>query len=481
MAYLTAHAAANETRKLLLVDDEEKLLDSMAQRLKLIGFDSIKTKSGHEAVEAAKKNRLDLAIVDLKMPGMDGLATIAKLKEIQPGLKTVLLTGYGEEKVRQAAQALDSAFFEKDEMGRVWDFIKKVNRDRNVVVIWPPGAEASESSGGGLIEILPEKSSSARRFRLIGETPAMRKLRKDIERSAPLDCNVIIRGETGTGKELVARAIHDLSFRKDKPFLAINCGCLTNELLFEGLFGDENGRTARAKEPKGELTGVKFGGTLLLDQIEDMPQQMQLQLLKVIDDNVAPGIGATRRFATDIRIIAAAHSDLKRLADEKKFRTDLLYRLNVMELFIPPLRERGDDIPPLAAYFLGMFAREFKKEVETISEDVISAFMSYNFPGNVRELKHIIERAVVVADGNSVERKHLPERFQKAVDAASAALKVEKTEDDYPSLAEMEAKYIIEVLDVCGGVKTKTAEVLGISRTALWRKLKKNKKKQQGE
>ncbi len=489
---------ARTTKTILLVDDEEKLLDSIAQRLDLMGVESVKTKSGLEAIEAAKAKVFDLAVVDLKMPGMDGLVTIAKLKEIRPDLKTVLLTGYGNEKVKQATEALDSAYFEKDQMGGLWDFIKKFNADGNVIVIRPSSKQAGGGAGsredsfyfdGGQIEILPGSASSAQAarpyesygenkaappwgtLRLIGETAAMQKLRKNIERAAPLDCNVIIRGETGTGKELAARAIHELSSRRSKPFLSINCGLLTNELLFEGLFGDVPLGATETGHPKSGLAGVKSGGTLLLDQIEDMPRNMQLQILKTIDHNAGPDFGAARTSAIDVRIIAAAHSDLGKLVDEDKFRKDLFYRLNVFELFIPPLRERRDDIPPLSYYFLELFAKEFGKKIEYVSDEVMSAFMSYNFPGNVRELKHLIERAVILADGNTVRRKHLPERFLKPPTTTGSSPKSPRV-NPFPTLAEMESRYMIEVLEACEGNKTKTAEVLGISRAALWRKLK---------
>ena len=503
---------ARTTKTILLVDDEEKLLNSIARRLDLIGVESVKAKSGPEAIEAAKERDFDLAVVDLKMPGMDGLVTIAKLKEIRPDLKTVLLTGFGSEKIKQATEALDSAYFEKDQMGGLWDFIKKFNAEGNVIVIRPSGRHGSGTPGsrqdrfyleGSQIEILPSGASAGQTIhsyetdgakkaatlsgtlRLIGETAAMQKLRKNIERAAPLDCNVIIRGETGTGKELAARAIHDLSSRRNNPFLPINCGLLTNELLFEQLFGDIPLGADETGKPKSVLAGVKSGGTLLLDQVEDMPRKMQIHLLKMIDHNVGPEFGTAGTAATDVRIIAAAQSDLGKLVAEDKFRKDLFFRLNVFELYIPPLRERRDDIPPLAYYFLEMYTNEFRKKVEHISDDVISAFMSYDFPGNVRELKHLIERAVILADGDAVRRKHLPERFLKP-ETARVSLPPTAGESHFPTLTEMEGSYMREVLEACKGNKTKAAEMLGISRAALWRKLKqigqeKNKTAEEGQ
>jgi DNA-binding NtrC family response regulator len=306
----------------------------------------------------------------------------------------------------------------------------------------------------------------AERYRMIGETQTMRELRKNIERLAALDCPVIIRGETGTGKELAARIIHGLSPRKKGRFMAINCGCFRNDLLIEELVRPENAVFPGISQMRGSADRPESGGTLLLDQIEDMSPKMQLSMLKIIDSKEVSLLDGRDNFPFDVRIFAASRYHLGQLAKEGKFREELYYRLNVLELYMPPLRERRDDIPPLCGYFLDRFAREFKKSVESISEEVISIFMSYDFPGNVRELEHIIERAVILADGKTIESKNLPLRFQKT---AAAPLAVAKK---FMTLAEMEKQYILEVLAATGGSKSKTVELLGISRAALWRKLK---------
>jgi two-component system response regulator AtoC len=217
------------------------------------------------------------------------------------------------------------------------------------------------------------------------------------------------------------------------------------------------------------IAGPGSGGTILLDQIEDMSAKMQLSILKIIDGKKVSLQDGVSNFPFDARILVASRFDLGELVEEGKFRDELYYRLNVLELFIPPLRKRRDDIPPLSGYFLDKFAKEFKKNVECISKEVISTFMSYDFPGNVRELEHIIERAVIVADGNTIEFKHLPRRFHKAVSPPLDATK------KFMTLAEMQKKYILEVLEATGGNKSKTTELLGISRAALWRKLKQYK------
>jgi len=490
----------NKAQKILLVDDEEKFLNSIAERLKLLGFDTLKASSGRQALELTKNNHIDLAIVDLKMPDMDGLVTITKLKEINSDLRSVLLTGYGNEKVKEATEALKAVYFEKDRMEDFWNFIKRSNKSGNTIVIRPPSETITFDTDSnnqpdvfrpGKIEIMSDHKSmenilassaterkkddttSSVRFRMIGETVAMQELRKNIERLAALDCTAIIRGETGTGKELAARLIHNSSARKNRRFMAINCGCFSNDLLIEELLRPGKGVVPGVVQMSGTSAGSGAGGTILLDQIEDMSPKMQLSMLKIIDSKNVSLQNGVDDFPFDVRIIVASRYSLGKLAEEGKFRDELYYRLNVLELFIPPLRDRKDDIPPLSSYFLDKFSREFKKTVEYISDEVISIFISYDFPGNVRELEHIIERAVILADGNTIKLKHLPGRFHSTdtppLDAARKFL----------SLAEREKHYILEVLEATGGNKSKTSELLGISRAALWRKLKQFKEDKQ--
>jgi DNA-binding NtrC family response regulator len=301
---------------------------------------------------------------------------------------------------------------------------------------------------------------------MIGETLAMQELRRDIGRLAALDCTVIIRGETGTGKELAARLIHNSSARKNNRFVTINCGCFSNDLLIEELIARGNDTPLGVAPPSEAMTRPDSGGTILLDQIQDMSAKMQLSMLKIIDSRKISWQGEANDFPFNVRLLASSRHDLGKLVGEGKFIEELYYRLNVLELFIPPLRERRDDIPPLSSYFIHKFTEEFGRAVEYISEEVISRFMTYAFPGNVRELEHIIERAVILADGNTIELKHLPGRFHED---DSKPLDATRT---FMTLAEMEKKHILKVLEATGGNKSQTCELLGISRAALWRKLK---------
>ncbi|MCP4719549.1 MAG: sigma-54-dependent Fis family transcriptional regulator [Desulfobacteraceae bacterium] len=480
-------------RKILLVDDEERLLNSMAQRLTLLGFEAIKASSGTQAIELASTTKIDLAIVDLKMPDMDGLVTITRLKEIIPDLQTVLLTGYGSEKTQEKSQTTGSEYFEKDSMGDLWELIKGLNSQGNPVLIKPSSSSAGFQSNNSLkkfldssqIEILGDRKgqridqqvprgnvdSIGRSFgdlpKIIGETPGMQGLRKNIERLSGLDCTIIIRGETGTGKELVARAIHTLSHRKGQRFLAFNCGCFSNDFHFNELLGSLEEPGVHNGGKKSKIMQKGFVGTILLDYFETMNGQTQQEMMKIIDNKTSNRPIDADKALMDIRFIVATHQDLKKRVEQKKFKKDLYRKLNAIEMAVPSLVERRDDILPLCYYFLNKLNKEFRKKVESFSDEVISIFLSYPFPGNVRELKHIIERAVILADGTTIELSHLPERFRKKpLDFTSIE------NQKFLTLGEMEQNQILKAIEITRGNKSKAAELLGISRAALWRKLK---------
>ena len=374
--------------KILVVDDEPKFLNSIAERLRLLGFDPIKASSGRQALELAESARIDLAIVDLKMPDMDGLVVITKLKEIYPELRSVLLTGHGSEKVKQATEALKADYFEKDQMEAFWNFVKRSNRSGNTIVIRPPSATPASGSdepeafyNPGTIEIMSDRKSSTNmpspsatdgknddfsasgRLRMIGETLAMQELKRDIERLAALDCTVIIRGETGTGKELTARIIHHSSVRKNSRFVAINCGCFSNDLLIEELLGPGSDVQHGVARTSGTFSGPESGGTILIDQIEDMSPKMQLSMLKIIDSKKIPLQDEGSAFPFDVRILAASRYDLGQLVKEGKFRDELYYRLNVIELFIPPLKSTGTISQPYAAILSINLRKSLKKRL----------------------------------------------------------------------------------------------------------------------
>jgi len=492
-----------QAKRVLVVDDEEKLLQTIAQRLKVLGFVPYTAANGMAAIDIAQNNPIDIAIVDLQMPDMNGLVTITKLKEIKPGLKTVLLTGHGNDKVKQATESLNTVYFQKEEMGDFWNFIKKLNTDGKVVVISPTATSPHAPAGGAgpmdkypanQIEIHPHRDfansrkqvdgfsigssrpTDMERLRIVGETPAMQELRKNIERVAPLDCTVTLRGESGTGKELAARAIHAGSMRRTQRFLAINCANFGSEQLAGQLLGYKSGNLAEAIRTRSGIFSTDQVGTLLFDQVEEMPLNMQDQLQSILDMADSQRSGSLKETGIDIRILVASDTDLAARAKTGSFRKVLYDRLKLFELTIPPLRERKDDIHPLCRYFFDKYRQELRKPVDSISPDVVKILVGYDFPGNVRELEHIVERAVILADGDTIERKHLPVRFLEDLKSARPL-----ASRQFSTLAELEKRYIVEVLEASNGNKSKTAETLGISRAALWRKLKLLKAEQPGQ
>jgi DNA-binding NtrC family response regulator len=302
---------------------------------------------------------------------------------------------------------------------------------------------------------------------LIGKTPQMDALKNLIAQIAPTDCTVLILGETGTGKELVAKAIHHLSSRSDQRFLAINCGSFTEELLAHELFGHEKEAFTGARGVKKGLLEVATGGTIFLDEIAEMSLSMQVKLLRVLQDKTFFRVGGTTEIPVDIRILAATNKDLKKEVERGTFRQDLYYRLDVITLEVSTLSERKDDILLLSQHFLEKFSRAQGKQVEKLSNEVMDILLSYAFPGNVRELENIIERAVTLALGSTVEVSHLP------ADLREQRFDIQRRpKSELHTLEENEQEYISWVLTQMNGNKTKAAEILGIDRVSLWRKLK---------
>ncbi|BBO93249.1 sigma-54-dependent transcriptional regulator [Desulfosarcina ovata] len=478
-----------QPKRVLLVDDEEKLLESIARRMKVLGLEPLTATNGISAIEIAMRNSIDMAIVDLQMPDMNGLVTITKLKEIKPDLKTVLLTGHGNDKVKQATESLNTLYFEKEEMGDFWRFIKGLDTNGKVVVIRPSASNGGTSgaSGGGSassIEIHSQRDFAGAPYpqtspttpvdragidtplRIFGETAVMRELRKGIERVTPLDCPVMLQGENGTGKERIARHIHSRSRHHGQRFLTVDCENLGSDQFVRQLIGYGQNDLYEAIRSQSGMFSAGQVGSLFFDRVEAMPLAMQAQLVGIIDAIDRSKADGGQNTATDIRILAATEIDLNERVIAGKFDPALYDRLTFFKFIIPPLRQRKDDIPLLCSFYLRQFNDEFKKPVESIDPNVIEILSAYPFPGNVSELADIIERAVILADGTTIEKRHLPERFLKTgIDAIALP-------EDLSTLAQLENQYILKVLDITGGNKSKSAEILGISRAALWRKLK---------
>ncbi|MBI4797601.1 MAG: sigma-54-dependent Fis family transcriptional regulator [Desulfarculus sp.] len=409
---------------------------------------------GAEALQKLARGSYHLVMTDLRMEKVDGMAVLAEVRSRHPDTEVIMLTAYA---------SVDSAI-EAMKLGAFHYIAKPYKIDEVRAQV----AHALEKSRlkEELHQLRSELKAREGLGLVLGKNAKILKLVRTLGQIAPTDCNVLISGETGTGKEVFARAVHYASPRAGGRFLAFNCGAFTEELLASELFGHERGAFTGAVATKRGLFEAADGGTIFLDEIGDMPTPMQVKLLRVIQEKVVLRVGGTEPVRVDVRIVAATHQDLKKLVEQGRFRSDLFYRLNVVSLNVPPLRERKDDIPLLATYFLQKFAAQQNKNIRGISQEMMRALGGHHFPGNVRELENIIERAVALSTGEVLDVKDLPDELKETSLAGGVP------EGGLPSLEEKERQYILWVLSQTRGNRTKAAEILGVDRVSLWRKLK---------
>jgi DNA-binding NtrC family response regulator len=437
--------------KILVVDDELSIRESLSGWLRQDGFEVDSAADGQAALTLTEENQYDIMLIDVKMPEMDGLTLLKKLKEKEPEIAVVMMTAHGA--IQDAVDAMRLGAY--DYLLKPFDLEELSLTVEKLVRLQTLAMENL---------ILKDRVATMTRFEnLVGQSPPMLRLFETIVDVAQSDATVLITGETGTGKELVARAIHAQSPRCFGPFIAINCGAFTEHLLESELFGHEKGAFTDAKYTKKGRLEMADAGTLLFDEVGDISIKMQIDLLRVLETHEFNRVGGTVTLRSDFRVIAATHQDLQAAIKEKTFRQDLFYRLNVVHLQVPPLRERGDDIALLAHHFLRRFATETNKKIDAIHPAALEAMGHYSWPGNVRELENAIERAVVVEKGRQITPADLP--FVSA--------ETEKLEFGKLSLEEMERQHITRVLAAQGGNISATAAVLGINRTTLYHKIKK--------
>ncbi len=440
--------------RILIVDDEPIARDNLDYVLRKEGYQTVVAENGAQAISELERESFDLVMTDLRMQPVDGMEVLRRSKEISPDTEVIVITGYAT--VSTAVEAMREGAF--------YYVPKPVNIDEvRILVRQALEKGALKREVCALRQLVETQKASPL---LIGASPQMVHLKKTIEQIAPTDCNVLILGETGTGKELVAKTVHRLSRRASQRFLAVNCGAFNEELLANELFGHEREAFTGARGVKKGLIEAADQGTLFLDEIGDMPLAMQVKLLRVLQERAFMRVGGTQEIPVNIRLLAATNKDLKREVEEGSFRQDLYFRLNVITLMVPRLADRKDDILLLSRYFLRKFADEQGKSVETLTDAVIEILMSYEFPGNVRELENIIERAVALATGPSIDVQHLPHDLQER------SSQIRRHEPGFLTLEENEREYIAWVLEQVNDNRTKAAEILGIDRVSLWRKLK---------
>ena len=439
--------------RILIVDDEKNIREGLADSLEMDGYDTACAADGEEGWKRFGKGDIDLVITDLRMSGMDGAELMRRILAETPGFPVIILTGHGS--VETAVSAMREG---------AWDFLTKpVNLDRLSLLV----KRALENSE--LVMRHRDMEEAAERDRLsktmIGKSPVMRKVIDTINRAAPTKASILITGESGVGKELVAGAIHESSPRKGKPLIKVHCAALSANLLESELFGHEKGAFTGAVSRRRGRFELANEGTLFLDEIGEIDQNIQIKLLRVLQEREFERVGGEETIETDVRIVAATNKDLKAEIEKGNFREDLYFRLNVVNIEVPPLRERKEDIPLLATGFLRKFASENGKSIEGIHEKAYARLCAYDWPGNIRELQNCIESAVVMCRQNTITEKDLPPALQSVGSEAWVRVPLNL------SLEEAEKIIIRAAVDFYEGNKSKAAEVLGIGRKTLHRKL----------
>ena len=433
--------------RILVVDDDRAFRLSTAELLRQDGHTVALAEDASAAAEALEGGRFDLVLLDLRMPGLDGLSLLEVLRKRGEGVPILMVTGFGS--IETAVQSLHTG---------ADDFLTK-----------PVDPDILSARVGELLERRPGEVEE-RVPGMIGRAPSMREVFDGIRRVAPTDSTVLVTGETGTGKELVARAVHELSRRADRPFIPVNCAALAEGVLESELFGHVKGAfTGAVKDRKG-LFAAADGGTILLDEVGDMGLRLQQRLLRVLQEKEVTPVGAVRATPVDARVIAATNRELRGEVDAGRFREDLFYRLNVFQIRLPPLRARQGDIPLLIEAALDRVAARLPDGARpTVSPFAVRLLRSYDWPGNVRELMSVVESSVIRAEGGRVEAQHLPREIRG--DEADAPAGSGGRYQCELSPAEEEAA-IRAALEEADGKKTRAAEMLGMSRTTLWRKMK---------
>ncbi|HPP43734.1 MAG TPA: sigma-54 dependent transcriptional regulator [Caldisericia bacterium] len=448
---------------ILIVDDEENILNFLEEVLKE-DYLIIKGKNGKEAIKKVQEFYPDVVLMDYKMPGMDGMEAFLKIKEIDKDIPVILMTAYGTSQI--AIQAMKEG---------AYDYVTKPLDIEEIKVTISKAIELKKLSE----KIKTKNNLHEREFvieGLIGKSQNMQDVYKLIGKASSSDVTVLILGESGTGKELVAKSIYMNSERRDKPYVTVNCAAIPEGLLESELFGHEKGAFTDAKERHiGKFEQAK-DGTIFLDEIGDMSLQLQAKILRVLQEKCFERVGGTESIFTNARVIAATNKDLQKLVNEKKFREDLYYRLNVFSITVPPLRDRKEDIPDLVEYFIFKYSHKYQKMITGIAPDAMEILNNYSWPGNVRELENAIAHAVVVSHGQIILKEHLPQNI------TGNKIKIEESKDISGEeegvvplndlIAKVEKDMIVKALKSTNGNKSKAARLLGISRKSLFNKIR---------
>jgi len=449
-------------KKIVIVDDEQAIRWSLGEALKNEGYETEEIENGKKALKAFRNDPADLIILDLKLPDINGIEVLKKIKEMDEQVPVIMMTAYGQ--IETAVEAIRCG---------AYDFLLKPFQLEKMKITIRNAFEKSKLRNE--LNGIKKKNRDSYSFKnFIGKSAVMLKVFERVKKiGASKASTILIQGESGTGKELVARAIHESSMGKDRAFMEINCAALPETLLESELFGHEKGAFTDAKRRKIGLFEIAEGGTIFLDEIGEMGVTLQSRLLRVIENKTFRRVGGVKDLIVNTRIISATNRELKEEITKGNFRNDLYYRLQVIPIQLPPLRDRTEDIELLTNHFISIFNNEFKKKIKPIGSEVTKLFQNYSWPGNVRELKNIIERAVLLDAESEIMVEHLPLEIQSR--------SVEEVEDRssmnidqlYPlSMKDMEKLLITKTLEKTDGNKSESSRILGISRQTLRDKVK---------
>jgi len=443
---------------ILVVDDEKDICKALSILLTKEGYSVKEAYNGEEAIERIKKENFDIVMTDIRMEKVDGFEVLKQTQKISPETSVLMMTAFAS--VGSAVEAMRAG---------AADYITKPFINDEIRLTMRKIIESRNLQMENLI-LRQELSQRPPAFtNIIGTSDAIQKIFSIMEKVIPSKSNILITGESGTGKGMVAEAIHESGPRKDKPFISINCGAIPENLLESELFGHKKGSFTSAIEDKKGLITMANTGTLFLDEVGELPPALQVKLLNVIQTRELTPVGDTRVITVDVRIIAATNADLMQRVKEGRFREDLYYRLNVIEIKMPPLRERKDDMPLLIKHYIDVFAKETGKDIKDIDYEAMQALLAYDWPGNIRELRNTIERAVVLADGEVITIHDLTDKF-RTLDIEGVS-----TSSLRQALDHFEMEYVRRSLAESKGNKEATAAKLGIDLATLYRKLKKLK------
>jgi two-component system response regulator HydG len=447
---------------LLIVEDDASNRSSLQDLFARENYQVLVAADGKEAVETLRHETVDVVLTDLMMPSMSGLELLRSVKAMSPGTEVVLMTAYGT--VERAVEAMKEG---------AYDFVTKPFKAIQILRSVRRGMEKQSLllENRNLRERLKQMDQGRRG--LIGNSQPMRRLVAMIRQVAPSSATVLIQGESGTGKELVARELHEFSPRAGRAFIPFNCAVITSSLAEAELFGHEKGAYTGAHKSRPGVFKEADGGTLFLDEIAELDLSLQGKLLRAIQEGEIRPVGGSKPLHVDVRIIAAGKDVLEEAVREGRFREDLYYRLNVITMTIPPLRERRDDVPILAAHFLGVFADKNRRKLEGFTHQALDRLATYNWPGNVRELENVVERAVVLSQGTLIEESDLPDHIHGSTSAGPGTLSIPWGS----TLEEVERRLVLDTLDRVGGDKKLTADLLGVSQRTIYRMLERWQKK----